>query len=280
MTRTSLLRLGLIFLVLLSGCSRLELALRWADTFVMSSVTDYFELTSEQKSQARGEFKKALAEIQKNDFPGMAKTLRDLADATEKNQINDETLENFLKGVLNAFRTSAVRFEPMAQKIVADQVASNFKLFDKEFQKKYDKDLEKSKDPKKHRGQVEDRIERFVDETIGYLSDSQEKQLKEWLDQTPSPDALQLESRKIVFEKFKTARTEEKSRIEFVHTFFSNWESLQTPAYLAARSEYQKKSKSIMLQILLASDDKQRKNMSKNLRGRADELQKLSEKDL
>lgn len=259
-----------------TGCSRMDLALRWADTFVMHSVTDYFELTSAQKDHAREEFNKALKEVRREDFAKLAAHLRSVADLSEKNQLHKENIETALKELRVGFLTAGRRFEPMAQKVVTDQVASDFKYFDQEFQKKYAKDLKRAQDPAQARSKLKGRSEDMIDESIEFLTSEQKEWIKDWQTQITPPEIQQIESRKFVFEKFKLVREFEPTRTAFVHQFFTNWESLQSAPYLAAREEYQRKILELTVRIGTTLNEKQRKNLSENFRKRADEFAKLA----
>lgn len=275
-TKTAAVTMVAAALTTATGCSRLDLALRWADTFVMSSVTDYFDLNSEQKKAAKDEFNKALSDLRREEFPKLAEILRKIADLSEKNELKAPAIEGFLKEMTAGFTVALQRFEPMAQKIVADQAATGFKLFDEEFQKKYEKDLKKAQDPTQARAQWKDRADSMVDESIEYLTEAQTQMLKSWQTQNNPPKLLQVESRKTVFEKFKLARDNEESRKNFIKLFFSDWISIQTPAFQTARAEYQAKTHALMISILTQLTEEQRKNLTKNFRARAKEFDNLA----
>lgn len=266
----------LIPFLALSGCSRLDLALRWADTFVMSSVTDYFDLTSDQDNKARGDFKAALKEIQKNDFPAFADQLESLATSVEKKEAKDEHVDQFLDRVDALLKRSIARFEPMAQNLLNDQAKNGFKMFDAEFQKKHSKDLEEAKDEKSRAKKASKNVDRFVDETVEFLTSEQKKEVEASIKENPFPHLLQLESRKSLFENFKSVRLDDKKRQEFIKTYFTNWNSLQTADYQKARAESLQRVRDLFKKVLSTMTDKQRKNLVENFRVRASELRKIS----
>ncbi|MBX3019383.1 MAG: hypothetical protein KF767_15965 [Bdellovibrionaceae bacterium] len=275
-----LLKMALVLasalLLMGAGCSRLDLALRWADTFVMYSVTDYFELSSVQKTEARQEFNTALGELRREDFPKLSAELRRLADLADQNAFTAENVEEHLKLLQDGFLAAGRRFEPMAQKLIQDQVAVNFKQFDTEVMKKYEKDLKRAQDPAQARSKMKNRAEDIVDDTIEYLTPAQKEAFKGWVQQTTPPQVQQVENRRIVLDKFKAVRADEAARRKFVHDFFHNWESLQGAEYLTARAEYQKKIRDFVIQIATSLEEKQRKNLSEKLRARAGELDRLA----
>lgn len=259
-----------------ASCSRLDLALRWADTFVMYQVTDYFELTSEQKREARDEFNRALDEVRSEDFSKLATRLREIADLAEKDAFNAENIEVQLKGLESAFLEAGRRFEPMAQKLIRDQVPKNFTQFDAEVMKKYEKDLRRAENPAQARAKLKDRVEEIVDDTIEHLTDAQKSYLKDWLQQTTPPQKQQVENRKIVLEKFRAVRGDEATRTAFVRDFFYNWDRLQGEEYLKAREDYHQKIRELVVRLATTLNEKQRESLAENLRSRASELDRLA----
>lgn len=266
-------------LIMSMGCSRLDFAMKWADTFVMSSVTDYFELTSEQDDQARAEFKTALVQVQKQDFPIFASQLRRFSDEVEKKQVTSEKIDLFLEDLDKTLKISLARFEPMAQKLVSDQVKSDFKMFDKEFLRKHDKDLKLAKDEEEQLSKARKNFNKFVDETVGSLRQDQEKEIEAELKAHPFPALVQMESRKAMFEQFKLLRNNDEKRKEYIHKYFTKWETLQTAEYRKARDQALARFKTMIKKVLINLDDKQRLHLVKNFRVRADELTKIAEKN-
>lgn len=264
--------------MILSGCSRLDIVMRWADTFVMSSVTDYFELTSEQDDLAREEFKSALKDVQKKDFPAFVERLREFAEQVEKKDLTDTKMDQFLASVDKSLKVSLARFEPMAQKLVADQVKTDFKMFDKEFSRKLEKDMKKAKDPAEQLEKARKNVERFVKETVGQLRPEQEIEIQAFIKAEPFPAILQVESRQFTFDKFREIRKEAKKREEYVHKYFTDWDSLQTPEYRKARDISLGKYRGWIKKVLGSLDDKQRAHLVESLRSRADELRRIAER--
>jgi len=81
-----------------------------------------------------------------------------------------------------------------------------------------------------------------------------------------------------MFEKFKQIRNDSAKRKDYVNKYFLDWESLQTAEYKKARSEALSRFKVWIKNIVANLDDKQRDNLIRAFRGRAEELKKISEK--
>lgn len=266
-------------LLTVPSCTRLEVAMNWADTFAISAVTDYFELSSSQKSQAKAEFNATLHEIQKNDFPLLAEVLERAANRVEKSELEATQIFSFYSEAEEIVKRAYQKFEPQAQKIVDNQAQSNFALFDKEFAKKVAHDREDAEKPETLLKNTVKKFNRWIDNTIEFLTDSQDTQMRDMLKTQPAPVALQINSRESVYEKFKSVRSSEKDRHELIRKIFYDWESLQSSDYLKARKEYHERIKSWTVGLYKNLNDKQKKNLIKNLRSRASELRKLSERN-
>lgn len=271
--------LTILLFIFVSGCTKLEVALSWADTFVMSEVSDYFDLSKSQKTQAKSDFNAILLEIQKNDFPRLADILEKAAQAVEKDPLTSEWVLSFYDEVEKQVKKSFQKFEPLAQKIVESQAQTNFNLFDKEFEKKFRKDSAKIENPDIQFRETIKKFNRWIDNSIGFLTDPQEEQMRAMLKSYPAPSALQLKSRRVVYESFKRSRADKKLREEIVQKLFKDWDSLQTGEYLAAKKSHQDRIKTWAVEVAKSLNEKQKKNLIKNLKARAAELRKLSKKE-
>lgn len=176
------------------------------------------------------------------------------------------------------FKKASRRFEPLGQLVVSNQAKKGFHLFDEEFLKKYNQDLLEITDQKKQKKTIQKKINNWVDETVEFLSEAQKSKLNDEVQKYPPPVFLQIESRRVVFEKFRVARNDEKLRRAFLTQFFTDWDSLQTPEFQKARQAYFERVTIWIVDIMQTMNEKQRKNLIKNLRKRAFELQKLSNK--
>ena len=276
---------GLLFF---SGCGKLDLAVRWADTYVLSSINDYFELSASEKEETRLAFKQILNSIQSQDFPVLAERLDSLAGFLQKNDLRKDLsqaqrndllnteIRKFFSEIGELLKKTSGRFEPLGQLVVANQAKKGFHLFDEEFLKKYNQNLLEMTDQKKQKKTIQKKINTWVDETIEFLSEAQKSKLNDETRKFPPPVFLQLESRRIVFEKFRVARDDEKLRRAFLTQFFTEWDSLQSLEFQKARQAYFERVTVWIVEILQTMNEKQKKNLIKNLHRRAFEFQKLS----
>lgn len=258
--RSSSLRLFAVFLLLLfSGCTRLDLAVKWADTYFLSSLGDYFDLPANQREDIRKDFNLALSTIQKNEFPVLAEKLISLAQTTEKNELSEIYLRKKIEEIGEVLRKGIQRLEPLAQKVVKIQSLNGFHHFDEEFLHKYNQDLLEITDEKKQKKLAQKKVDRWVDETVEFLTITQKSNLDEIMKKSPPPLFLQLESRRIVFDRFRQAREDQLKREVFISQLFTEWDSLQTQEFQNARKEYFNKVTEWIITIALQLNEKQKK---------------------
>lgn len=264
--------------LLLLSCTKLDFVLRWADTFALSYINDYFDLTSSEQKELKQDFNLVLKQIQKEDFPIYAIQFNQLADQIEKDHLNAETVESFLNQLEISFKKSMQKFEPLAQKVFNFQAKSGFDYFDKEFRRKQEKDSKKALNIKDLARDSRKKINRWVAETVEVLTTEQEREFTDMALQFPAPLKYQIASREALFEKFKTLRHEPEAREKLIHDFFYQWESTQTEEYLKARQEYRGKYRNWLISLSGKLSVKQKQDFVKNLRKRAAELKTFSER--
>jgi len=246
----------------------------WADTFIFSQLDDFFSFSGEQKETAKKEFRASFLELRKKEFPELANILDGIANEIERGELNEERIEFWSARAIKTLRGAPLRFEPLGQKLIAQQAAQGFSRFDQEFLAQNQKRAKRLLTESDRLKQAKKRIERVVSESIGFLTPEQEKMVEQLLKENPL--LLEQESRKFVFEQFQVARLEDKARISFVRRYFQDWDSLQKPEYISARDAYQKKSRAMMVKILEIATNEQKNNLLTNFRKRAAELRSLS----
>jgi hypothetical protein len=264
----------LLVLLTFSSCSKLSVGVYWADTFALSQLDDYFTFDSAQREKAKEEFRAALLEVRRHDFPSFAETLEGIAMEVEKNELTAARLEHWSGKVETAVRTAARRFEPLGQRLVAEQAGKGFDRFDREFRDRHEKGAKRLATPEDRLKQARKRTERVISETVGSLTKEQEGWVEELLRENPL--VLEQESRLFTFEQFKAARAGEPARSVFVRKYFYEWDSLQKPDYISARNAYRKSSLTMMLKVLGSASAKQKQHLIENFRDRAAEFRKLA----
>lgn len=264
----------LLLLFLLSGCSKLAIGVYWADTFAAREAGKFFDLDSAAKEKARAEFRTAFLEVRRQEFPLVAAVLEGVAGEVEKNALTAARLEHWNGEVRSIVTAAAKRFEPLGQRLVAEQAARGFERFDERFLSGDADSRDRLATPEARLQHAWKRTDRVIGETLGSLSPEQKGKLEPLLATLPLP--LERESSRAVFDQFRAARALAELRVVFLRRYFFEWDSLQKPEYVQARNAYVKRSFPVMAELLSLATEKQKSHLVRNFRARAEELRKLS----
>ena len=262
----------LLFLMLLSSCSKVDTAMKFADWLIVKETDSYFDLTDEQNKDLKQEIQKDLARIKKDNFPKIAEFLRKVAGQVEANKFTLENLnlwhtegQKTIKDVLNQFQPTALEFALKA----SQQQIEHFKF---KYQKETDKrkkEIETDDDKFKfHRK----RFEKWTDEWVGGLSADQRKLLNDDIKAYPFPWDLQIRSRGVSVAKFLEARSSKIS----LKAYMDKMTDDRDPEYETALKAYQVHVKGFILELYKVLTKEQKAHFIKKLRDRAQEFETLS----
>lgn len=263
--------------VLLAACSSLSLGVRWADTIALSRIDDYFNLRGADADRARKEFRETWGEVRRTVFPQLAGRLEEWAAQAESGRLDRRALLNGFEVFKEDLRAAYLRFEPLGQRLVAEQVGLGFDRFDEAVAANLAKKEKRWADADERRDFAFERLERVVKETVGRLTTEQKAWAEAALEESPPPLVEQEKSRRALWERFRALRGNEAARKKLVTDFFARWETLQTPAYLAARAKHDAAMRELAAKIWAAATPEQKAQLVKNFRGRAAELRDLSQ---
>lgn len=263
--------LALVF----TSCSKLSVAVYWADTFAVSELDDYFQISSAQKTETQKSIQLQLSEIRKSDFPKLAELFEEAAGQVEKEKLGKEQILSLRTRLIDLMLSMSKRFEPIILQLMLWEKENNFQKFDLALKEKQEERWQKISSEEKRIKEARRRVDRLYSRSVGYLTDDQEKRLIEVL--RSNPLQLEWENRNIVFQKFVQARPTEME--SFLKKFFHQWESLQSAEYIKARDQYRKNWDEYLLFLLQNLEPKQKSNVIENLREIAAELRSLKPKE-
>lgn len=261
--------------MLFQSCSKLNVAVYWADTFAISELDDYFQISSAQKAETQKIIQMHLQEIRKNDFPKIADLFEEAANSVEKSNLERKEILSLRTRLVDLMISMSRRFEPTFQQLMKWEKENNFQRFDQALKQKQEERWQKISNEEKRLKEARRRVERLISRSVGYLTETQENRLMEVL--RTNPLQLEWENRNIVFQKFVEARPTKMEA--FVKSFFQDWESLQSPEYLKARDQYRKNWDDYLVFLMSNLEPKQRENVVSNLRQIGSELRSLKPKE-
>lgn len=263
----------------LAGCSNLEFATNWADTYLDHQIDNYFDLDRGQDVFVSQALKDNIQKIRKDFYPQFADELRRNADELEKTPtLTVAQLEEAQKRLQALVMKTLAVVEPSAQDFVDRLRPEQLKNFEKEFTKKNKKIQNEVDDKDTAVSEQSDRMEGQLKYWLGSLTYEQRKQLKKFCEENPYPQKERLENRKKIATEFTTSFPDVEKRHRFIHTLLTDYKSLYDKNYATAMDKYQKSVRTFLESFFngLKADDK--KTLISNFRKRADELKKISDK--
>ncbi|MEK2688633.1 DUF6279 family lipoprotein [Bdellovibrio sp. GT3] len=259
-----------------SGCSRLDIAYRWADTYIASKVDDYFDISSEQSKALKKDIKKDLISMKETLLPIWMDRLNKIQQDVDDGSLNDKKVAvyfgDFFKDVdqINShFATTAVDF-------ISSTDAKQIEYFKKSFYKKNQEDLEKSQDSakleKKYRGKYEDVFEMFV----GSLTDQQKQLIADNVKAAPYPAELRAKNKAFVFKEFIAHQNSKEEMKAFVQEYTTQTDKFDLPEYRAAYQQYQDGLQTLITRVMTNLTPKQKIALKENIQQKSEQLRTIS----
>jgi len=264
-------RILILALLALPSCSALKTGFLWADTFFVQATARYFTLDGDQKNAAKAEVRRVLQTLRSEKVAPLATSMDVFATSVEAGK--EGAARDFLKEAEPVFQSTLRAFEPVFQTMVAAEATHGFKKFDAAFLKRWEK--QNAFSAEEHAEELLSRYERMIKETIEFTTPEQQGWIEAFAKENAGVHALEIASRKAVFEAFKVHRQDPAKREAFVQRYFQDWNGVQTKEYAQARLKYQEASRALVEKVLKNLTAKQRMNLVENVRSRAAELRGL-----
>lgn len=270
-----LLTLGTVMFT--TGCSRWDWAIRFADVYLMSEADRLFDLTREQERRLKPEVQTVIKEIRRQDFPVFAEFLQRIAtgveSASEEGIKKDQIDAWFLEGK-RSLSLVMRRFEPAALDLARDAGDEQAKSFEEEFKRSTDKLRKRTDTEKKLYERDFERAERWFEMWIRRPTKEQQRMLEEYVRGNPSPINEQLQHREKMLADFLAVKGD--ARIEWIKKFYENPDALREPSYAAKMDTREAKLRDFLFRIGQTMSKEQKEYLTKDLREKAAQLQRLS----
>ncbi|WP_413557107.1 DUF6279 family lipoprotein [Bdellovibrio sp. HCB209] len=265
--------LGVLFIC---GCSRLDMAYRWADTYIASKVDDYFDISSAQSKALKKDIQKDLGVLKTSLLPQWTERLESIQKDIESGTLSDSKVAvyfaSFFKDVdqINShFATTAVDF-------ISNTKASQIEYFKKSFNKKNQEDIEKAQNTAKlqktQREKYADAFEMF----LGTLTKEQEQWIAESVEKSPYPSELKAKNKAYIFKEFITHQDSMDEMKKFVRDYTTQADKFDMPEYRAAYEVYQLNLQKLVSQIMLNLTPKQKLALKSNINDKTAQLRSIS----
>lgn len=262
-----------LMLILTSiSCSRLGVAVDWADEYILNEADNYFDLSSEQYKEFKPRVEKDIQRIKKENFPELSIFFRKISEKAEKNQINEKEIIALFDEGQGLFRKVLHQFEPTILDFATKATSEQANNFIKEYNKKIEELQDDIKTPSDRLKKQKKRYDRWLNEFIDNMTADQKKALEAEIENNPIPFDLQVKSRNQIRDKFLTVMGNPQE----LKNFLTNFEKQRSPEYQEALKKYQSGLKSYLWVLFQSLSEGQKTYLIKQLRHRADELEKIS----
>lgn len=256
----------------LNSCSRLDLAVQFANTYVAHKADDYFDLTRVQKKWLKASFENDFMRVQKTIFPQVASEMIKASDIIQTNRpvdaatvmISYERIKNLFYDGMRMFTSSALAF---AEKLHPNQIAH----FQKEFDIKMS-DIKEDESPES----FYKKMKKHFDSWMGGLSSSQKNELNSFSKSNPPLTAEKIFNRQLLAHEFVNAYPDQVRRNRFITKITTQFDQAYESKFSKTTKDRNNKIMALVASILNKMTDNQRQTLVETLRDRANQLLKIS----
>ncbi|WP_407295976.1 DUF6279 family lipoprotein [Stutzerimonas zhaodongensis] len=183
--------------VMLSGCSRMNMAYRNLDLLIPWSLNDYLDMNRDQQTRFRAQLQEHISWHCRTQLPGYLELIERLQTQVRQGSLDEAALRAHYQIAQEAIQAIALEITPTTVQLLRDlddrQVRELDEQFEKDRQKREKKYLEPPVDQ-----QIRERAERMqerVEDWLGNVSAAQRQRIVEWAQALGEQNRLWLENR-------------------------------------------------------------------------------------
>lgn len=270
-----LIVLSLAFLGL-TGCSRLDIAFNWADTYIASKVDDYFDISSKQSKDLKHDIQKDLQGIKSEVLPQWIARLKGIQEEVTAGTLHDERIAFYFSLFMKDVEQFSSRFSGTAVDFISTTNSQQLDYFAKAFHKKNQEDLEKAQNTAKLKKDYRDKYFEWIEMFVGSLNTDQKKMVEDNIALSPFPAELKAKNKEYIFEKFMAMKGSPEEMKNFVKDYYSSPEKYDMPEFREAYTSYQKNLQKLVVNILDTLSPDQKARLKDNLTEKMGQLQKIA----
>lgn len=264
--------LSLFLVIIFSSCSRLDIAVGLASTYIVKKSNDYFDLTISQTKWVRSHFNTDFAKVKKFIFPQIAAEMISIADIVSgQKNITEAMVDTTSVRLKNFFYEGLRMFSGSAVALVDQFTPEQISYFQKEFEEINAELKEKSSQENSYK-----RMKKNYDSWLGGMTSDQKASLEKFTSTRPDLINEKIEHRKGLSNEFVKTYPDPLKRKTFIENLFNNYESLYSPNFAKITKDRNKLTASFVASVLNSMTEDQRKTLIETLRERANQLIKIS----
>ncbi len=260
----------------LIGCSRLDIAFNWADTYIASKVDDYFDISSKQSKDLKSGINKDLQAIRTDVLPTWIQRLKEIKKEVSDGPLSEERISLYFSLFMKDVEQINAKFSDTAVDFIATTNPDQINYFTKAFHKKNNEDLEKFQNVAKFKSEYRDKYTEWFEMFLGYLNKEQKNLIEENLNQSPFPADLRAKNKEFVFQKFLHEKNSAEQMKNFVKSYYLSPDTYDLPDYRQALAQYQKNMQKLVIQVLMTMNPEQKNNLKQSLSDKTAQLEKIA----
>lgn len=264
---------ALIFFILLItfSCSRLDLAVTLANSYIANKADDFFDLTGDQSRWLKDSLAKDITKVKKTIFPQLAAEMFKVADLISNHKAFDsDTVMTSYNRLERLYYDGLKIFSPTAVGLVDRLRPAQIEYFQKQVDKKFS---EMKEDPEK---KSYNKIKKHFDSWMGGMTSGQKKELKNLIEKNPPPTKEIVYNRQALVHEFIRAYPDKVARKAFVEGLFTKYEATMDPGYKKIIDAKNKRVAAFFANVLNKISDDQKKTLIETIRDRANQVVKIS----
>ena len=266
---------ALILIILLTSlsCSRLDLAVNLANSYITKKTDDFFDLTWDQKSWLKEALAKDISIIKKTIFPILASEMLKAAETLSSQKTFDTAT------VLSRYnRLEEIYYEglklliPTAKILVTKLASTQIEYFQKQADKKFI-EMKDDSDKKSYK-----KMKKNFDSWMGGLTSGQKDELKVFLQKNPSPVKEIIIHRQHLVDEFIKVYPDSFGRAAFLEGVFTKNSITMNPNYKKMIEDRNKNVAAFFTHFLNTMSASQKQTLIDTIKDRANQIIKISKK--
>lgn len=241
-----------ISLCFICSCSRLDLAAKYADSYVAHRAGSFFDLNSEQKKTVKREVASEVSYTIKQEIPLLCQTLSKTHSLTNSYEIFED------------FKGSQIqRLEPKVTEFISGLSDQQWAYFKNKLRIEL---KEKFSEISKYQKKQQKSTNKHLQEALGGLSKSQQQLVDKFFEQNPYPRQAQLES----WQQILQLSTDDNK--QWIKSYFKSPEKIMTSRYKNELSDFKKNLNSLLTRLDSSLNPDQQSRFKKFIQKKCQEL--------
>lgn len=266
-------------LIVLSGCSRMNLAYRNLDMLVTWSLNDYLDMSNDQQSRFREQLREHLGWHCRTQLPDYLDALERMQLQVRQGQLDSTALQAHYQKAKQAIHVIAVEVTPTTTQLLRDLDDAQVREFGEALAKDQREREEKYLQPPLPQ-QVRERAERMqerIEQWTGSTSKAQRQRIVEWAEALGAQNSRWLEAR-VQWQNALHDAVVDRHQPGFearIARLLQDRDSFWTEAYRTNFANTEQTAIDLISDLYAMSDEKQRRHIDDRLQDMLQDLGSL-----